>query len=161
MTRARPAIGSIAVLALALGSLVVATAPASAAKAPPTVTIVKAKGVGKILADSNGMALYTLTANGAAVPCTDACLAAWPPLTASGTPTGAKRVKKLGMTDTGQVTHAGLPLYLFAGDKKKGQATGEGISSFGGVWHVVKAKASSSSRSSSSPATSSAGGLGY
>jgi predicted lipoprotein with Yx(FWY)xxD motif len=160
MTKARPVLGSIAMTALVLGSVVVATAPASAAKSPPTVTIVKAKGLGKILADSNGMALYTLTANGAAVDCTDACQAAWPPLVTDGKPKGAKGVKKLGVTDTGQVTQGGLPLYLFAADSTKGQAAGEGISSFGGVWHVVKTSGSSSSQPSSS-SSSGVGGLGY
>jgi predicted lipoprotein with Yx(FWY)xxD motif len=162
-------LGSIAASALVLGSLVLAAAPASAANAKPTVTVVKANGIGKILADAKGMALYTLTANGAAVPCTDACLSAWPALVTKGKPKGAEGVKKLGVTATGQVTQAGLPLYLFAADKTKGQAAGEGISSFGGVWHVVKANGSSSASSSSSSSSSSSGssgsgsvgGLGY
>ena len=50
------------------------------------------------------------------------------------------------MTDLGttagtggeQVTQAGLPLYRFAADMAAGDAKGEGLSSFGGVWHVVK-----------------------
>ena len=163
MTKARPVLGSLAVAALVLGSLALAT-PASAVKATPTVTIVKAKGLGKILADSDGMALYTLTDDdGTAVACSDACLSAWPPLTATGAPKGAKGVKKLGVTDTGQVTHDGLPLYLFAADTTQGQATGEGIASFGGVWHVVKAKGAAGASSSGASDSSSGGlgGLGY
>jgi predicted lipoprotein with Yx(FWY)xxD motif len=31
----------------------------------------------------------------------------------------------------------GHPLYRFGGDRSKGQANGEGIKSYGGVWHVV------------------------
>ena len=161
MRNARPVLRSLVLAAVVLGSLAVVAGPVAAAKAPPTVTVVKVKGIGKILADSKGMALYTLTADGAAVPCTEACLGAWPALMADGTPKGAKGVKKLGVTDTGQVTQAGLPLYLFAADTTKGQAAGEGISSFGGVWHVVKTSGASSTSSSPQSTPSNVGGLGY
>jgi predicted lipoprotein with Yx(FWY)xxD motif len=162
MTKGRPVLGSLAAAALALGSLALVV-PAGAAKAAPTVTVVKAKGLVKILADSDGMALYTLTDDdGTAVACTDACASAWPPLTTTGSPKGAKGVKKLGVTDTGQVTHNGLPLYLFAADTTKGRATGEGIASFGGEWHVVKAKAATGASSGGSDSSSGdVGGLGY
>ena len=33
-----------------------------------------------------------------------------------------------------QSTYDGKPLYFYAGDKKKGDKTGDGI---GGVWHIV------------------------
>ncbi len=36
------------------------------------------------------------------------------------------------------MTLSGRPLYRFSIDTAKGQANGEGIHSFGGVWHVVK-----------------------
>jgi predicted lipoprotein with Yx(FWY)xxD motif len=38
-----------------------------------------------------------------------------------------------------QVTLRGVPLYRFSGDGKKGQGNGEGIMSFGGTWHAVRA----------------------
>ena len=151
MRNVRPIRRSILLATLVVAALTVAAAPAAVAatKAPPTVTVVKVKGLGKILADAEGMALYTFTANGQPVPCADACATAWPPLTVDGTPKGAKGVKKLGVTDTGQVTQAGLPLYLFAADTTKGQAAGEGINSFGGTWQVVKV-GGTASRSTSS-----------
>ena len=41
-----------------------------------------------------------------------------------------------------QVTLAGHPLYRFAGDAgRRGVANGQGIRSFGGIWHVVVATA--------------------
>ena len=40
-----------------------------------------------------------------------------------------------------QVLLAGHPLYTFTVDHKRNVATGEGIRSFGGVWHVIKASA--------------------
>ena len=37
------------------------------------------------------------------------------------------------------VTIDGAPVYTFQGDASAGSANGEGITSFGGTWHVVKA----------------------
>jgi len=36
-----------------------------------------------------------------------------------------------------QVTYGQWPLYTFSGDTGAGQANGQGIKSFGGVWHPV------------------------
>jgi hypothetical protein len=35
-----------------------------------------------------------------------------------------------------QVTYFGRPLHTFSGDER-GQATGRGVASFGGVWHPM------------------------
>ena len=138
-------------VAVVAGSLAIAELPASAAKKAPTVTIVKIDGLGKVLADANGKTLYTLTANGAPVACTGGCLAAWPPLIASGKPKGAKGVKNLGVDSaTRQVTVDKLPVYMFVRDTASGQANGQGINSFGGVWNVVKVAATSSNKTKSS-----------
>jgi hypothetical protein len=56
--------------------------------------------------------------------------------------------KRSGIT---QVTLGGHPLYMFANDHKKHDATGEAVNAFGGIWHVVKGPGGSSS---SSPAPS-------
>jgi predicted lipoprotein with Yx(FWY)xxD motif len=125
---------------LALGAYGFSALPASAA-AKVTVAVATVPGVGTVLVDAQGHTLYTLTNNGVAVACTAACTAAWPPLTvaAGAKVKGAKGTKSLAATaDTHQVTAAGLPLYRFAGDTTAKQANGEGISSFGGTWHVVK-----------------------
>ena len=100
--------------------------------------------LGTILVDADGFTLYTLTNGGNPVECTGGCLAAWPAvLLAAGTdtPTGGDGVTGLGTVSTSegeQITHDSLPLYRFAGDSGAGDATGDGISSFGGVWSVVK-----------------------
>ncbi len=55
---------------------------------------------------------------------------------------------KLGTWKRGKILQAtlgGHPLYTFAFDTKKNDATGEGLRTFGGTWHVVKARPSSSS----------------
>ena len=93
------------------------------------------------------MTLYTLTANGKAVPCTGPCLQAWPPATlpaGESKPNGSPGVSGLGvMMGAGGnlVSRNGLPLYRFVQDKDGEDAYGEGITSFGGVWHVVKTTA--------------------
>jgi len=118
-------------------------AATTAAPAGPTVGTKSDPKLGMILADSGGLTLYTLTNNGKPVDCTGACAAVWPPLKApSGTPTGGSGVGALGVATlsdgTQVVTSGGLPLYRFTQDKDSGDAYGDGLTSFGGTWHVVK-----------------------
>ena len=143
----KPAIRSIALVAgmtLALGSHGLAATPAGAATAKKAVAIASVPGVGVILVDAQGHALYTHTdANGQAVACTGACATAWPPLTvaAGAKVTAPKGVKNLAATrDTHQVTSRGLPLYRFSLDTQAKQAKGNGVDGFGGTWHVVTLK---------------------
>jgi predicted lipoprotein with Yx(FWY)xxD motif len=112
--------------------------------APLVATKADAK-FGTILADDKGMTLYTLTSAGAAVTCDATCAAVWPPLelpSGASAPTSTPDVTGLGTTagpnGTTIVTHDGLPLYRFSRDQTPADALGEGIQSFGGVWHVVK-----------------------
>lgn len=133
-----------------------AASPSTSSAASVTMTASNSK-YGSILVNKNGSTLYTLTNGGQAVQCTGACATVWPPLLlSSGQP----------------ATHDGLALYTFSGDQSAGQANGEGISSFGGVWHVVKISGTGSTSSGSSgsggagsggtTSTSSAsGGYGY
>jgi predicted lipoprotein with Yx(FWY)xxD motif len=137
-------VAAAATLTLTLGTTAFAAAPAGAAtsKAVSTATV---PGIGAVLVDSQGHALYTHTdANGKAVACTDACSTIWPPLTvAAGTkvkaPKGAKTLASTGATH--QVTMGGLPLYRFSGDTAAKQAKGDGVNGFGGTWHVATVKA--------------------
>jgi predicted lipoprotein with Yx(FWY)xxD motif len=116
----------------------------------PLVTTKTDAKFGTILADDKGMTLYTLTSAGAAVTCDATCVAVWPPLELpSGVlaPTSTPDVTGLGTTagpnGTTIVTHDGLPLYRFSRDQTPADALGDGIQSFGGVWHVVKITAPS------------------
>jgi len=131
-------------LILALGAYGLgADAAGAATKAKVAVATATVPGVGTILVDSKGHALYTHTdATGAAVGCTGTCLTAWPPLTATGAKVkAAKGVKALSTTGTThQVTATGLPLYRFSLDTQAKQAKGEGVNAFGGTWHVVTLK---------------------
>ena len=183
-TRTRPTLVSraarFATPALVVGATVLLAAcgsSGSSAKSDTTTTKAAAGGstsavvvktasipsVGTVLVDADGKTLYTLTNGGAAVACTGACLTAWPPaLLPAGTTTvtGGTGVTKLATTPSGtglQVTQAGLPLYRFAADAASGDAKGEGLSSFGGTWHVVKVSGSASGGSTSTTKASSSG----
>ena len=132
------------------------------------VVVAKPAGdLGTILVDAEGRTVYTLTQDGEAVPCTDACLDAWPPvLVAAGekTATGGPGVTGLGVAGIAsgdQVTSDGLPLYTFAGDTAAGQTNGEGVSSFGGTWHVVKVTGAGASTTTPTTAKSSSSGSDY
>jgi len=100
--------------------------------------------LGAILADGSGFTLYTLTNGTSPVLCTGTCATFWPPLVlpaGMAEPTAGPGVSGLGVTSNAngtQVTAGGLPLYTFTEDSSPGQANGEGLSSFGGTWHVVK-----------------------
>jgi predicted lipoprotein with Yx(FWY)xxD motif len=142
------AIRGVAVAAgmtLALGVTGIATTSAAgAATTKKAVLTASVPGIGTILVDSQGHALYTHTdASGQDVACTGACMTAWPPLTvAAGAKVKApKGVKKLGTTGTThQVTWSGLPLYRFSLDTQAKQAKGNGVNGFGGTWHVAALK---------------------
>jgi predicted lipoprotein with Yx(FWY)xxD motif len=143
-----------ALLALAAVALVVAVATAFAASAPSSVTLGSSTSSGKqVLVNPQGRTLYVLNPETSRhLLCkSKECLSDWPPLLVKSASsklkagTGVKgRLGTLHRSNgTFQVTLNGLPLYRYAGDSSKGQANGEGIKSFGGTWHAVKASGGS------------------
>jgi predicted lipoprotein with Yx(FWY)xxD motif len=127
--------------------------------------------LGILLVDGGGVTLYTLTNAGKPVACTGACATIWPPLllhAGATTPNGAAGVSGLGsvaMNGGVQVTEDGDPLYRYSGDTGPGDANGEGLNSFGGVWHVARTAGASSSTAPvtaapTTQASSAAGGYG-
>ena len=149
---------------------------ASASGSGSTVSTMSISGVGTVLTDSNGNALYTNNQDtGSKIACTTACAAIWPPLAApsSGKPTSSDAAvqAKLGVVKrsdgTSQVTYSGKPLYTFASDSS-GQATGNGVTDhFGGtsfMWTAATVSGASSATSStaaSGSGSSGGGGGGY
>jgi predicted lipoprotein with Yx(FWY)xxD motif len=116
-----------------------------------------------IVVTSGGRAAYTLSGDSASHPkCTNAngCFSVWPPVTVSS----AKKLSagpgvkgKLGVWHRDglfQVTLAGHPLYRFSPDSQRDHATGEGLQSFGGTWHVTKAAGSNSTTNAMTMSTS-------
>jgi hypothetical protein len=75
--------------------------------------------------------------------CSGMCAKYWPPVTTSGKPRAVAGVRAslLGTSRRAdgrmQVTYHGHPLYTFAGDKKRGDTKGEGLTGFGGRWDPV------------------------
>ena len=183
MNRTRGSIlGLIAVPVLAIGlaacgsssnsSSGMASNATQTTAASGTVSTKSISGVGTVLVDSKGDALYTNNQDSATkMACTAACQSIWPPLKApaSGQPTSSNSAvqAKLGVAN-GQVTYNGKPLYTFVQDSP-GQATGNGfMDSFGGTaftWTAATttgaAPASSTSTSTSSSGGGSSGGYGY
>jgi predicted lipoprotein with Yx(FWY)xxD motif len=119
---------------------------ASPAGGSDTVSVQHVDGIGDVLFDQSGAALYTpeQEANGK-VLCMDSCLAFWKPLEpGSGTPTAEAGVGRLAVITrpdgTKQVTDDGKPLYTFTEDSK-GEVTGNDFSDdFDGQefnWHAA------------------------
>jgi predicted lipoprotein with Yx(FWY)xxD motif len=101
-----------------------------------------------IAVSKSRFALYTLSGDSKSHPeCTkkNNCFAIWPPLTVGSSKNLSATAGihgKLGVWRRNgfmQLTLAGHPLYMYAGDNRTNAANGEGIRSFGGVWHVIKA----------------------
>ncbi len=141
-----------------------------AASQPTVAAVIKTTDnptLGKILVDANGKTVYTLTNGGAAVACTGGCLSAWPPVTlpsGTSTATGGAGVTGLTVVTTSagkQVADKGLPLYTFVNDTAPGDAKGDGLSSFGGTWRVVKVSGAAAPAASSTTTTTSRSSSGY
>jgi len=98
--------------------------------------------------NGRGFAVYWLSGDSKSHPeCTKAngCFSFWPPVTAKSAKALSKAPgihgkltswKRNGFT---QAVLGGHPVYTFAPDTKRDDATGEGVVAFGGTWHVVTA----------------------
>ena len=150
--------------------------PASSSGGGATVDVANNPQLGKILVDSKGLTLYTFQKDtGSKSMCAGNCASIWPPLTASGHPTGSGvDSSMLGTTKRSdgstQVTYAGHPLYTYTADSGPGSTVGNGFNEFGGIWNAVlpsgaKAPSGGSSGGGSAAAggssTSSGGSSGY
>lgn len=169
-------------LVLAVGTAGFATAVLAAVALAKTFTIgvaskakvtnVSGKTIHEgIVVNSKSVAVYTLSGDSKRHPkCTKAnqCFMFWIPVKVASSKKISKAPHIKGSLATwkrngfNQVTLGGHPLYTFVGDTHKSTATGEGIKSFGGTWHVVKVGSSKpkttpkgSSSTSSSTTTSS------
>ncbi|MGI8713141.1 MAG: COG4315 family predicted lipoprotein [Solirubrobacteraceae bacterium] len=104
-----------------------------------------------IVVDRRGDAVYELSGESLAhLQCvTSQCLKLWPPVevrsagirppVAKGVP-GPLSILRRVKGDLYQVMLDRHPLYFYSGDAKPtGSIKGQGVNSFGGTWHVVKA----------------------
>lgn len=140
----------------------------------PTVGVDTIDGIGAVLVDDQGAALYTpdQEADGT-IRCTGECTEFWTPLPA-GSPTTAAdsvdgRLADIKRPDgTRQVTYDGRPLYRFTEDGGAGKVTGDGFKdTFGGTeftWRAVTTEgvsAGGGGSSDSGGSGGSGGGYGY
>lgn len=148
-----------------VGVAVARTFTLQVAKNAKVMSVTGTRTSESIVVNGHARAVYVLTGDSKRHPeCTskNGCFQFWPPVTVSS----AKRLSKapgirgkLGLWHRNgflQVTLAGHPVYTYAGDRSKRVATGEGIKTFGGTWHVIKpAGTRSGSTNTSTPATTS------
>jgi predicted lipoprotein with Yx(FWY)xxD motif len=114
------------------------------------VKVANIAGLGPVLVDGQGIALYLFESDhqGSPSTCYNICAIQWPPLLV---PTEVTRpiagpgveTRLLGTAPrrdgTTQVTYNGWPLYLWPPDHTPGKATGQGLTNAGGRWYVVNA----------------------
>jgi predicted lipoprotein with Yx(FWY)xxD motif len=118
-------------------------------------------GTATVLTNNKGFTLYSFAPDTPTKSsCNGACAVNWPPVKGhvpasgiKGTLTTIKRPE--GST---QETFNGHPLYTFVGDKAPGQANGNGVNAFGGVWHEIT---TSGTAPAGAPASTGGGGYGY
>lgn len=146
------------------------SAPASkagSAAGQPVMLRSDKTSVGTVLTNAQGHTLYWFAIDTpASSKCTGACASTWPPVTGTARLSPAVHATgKLGTIKRSdgsvQVTYNGHPLYTYAGDHSAGQANGNGINGFGGLWHAVVLSGSGAGASPSSSSSSGGGGYGY
>jgi predicted lipoprotein with Yx(FWY)xxD motif len=141
------AVAAAALIATACGGTTPSTAssnpPPSVAASAATIAVAS-NALGQILVDGKGMTIYLFVADhSTASTCYTSCAQVWPPVLTNGAPvagTGAT-ASLLGTTKRTdgktEVTYNGHPLYYFVTDKKPGDTTGQGVTSFGEIWYVM------------------------
>jgi predicted lipoprotein with Yx(FWY)xxD motif len=144
---------AIAAVPLVLAALFAAMALASG-DSPIATSTSNAKLGKQITVDAHGRTLYELSPETARhLLCKSReCMRFWPPLTVRSSNTklkaGAGVHGHLAILRRSngvlQVTLGERPLYRYSGDGAKGEANGQHIHSFGGIWHVVSATTSAS-----------------
>jgi predicted lipoprotein with Yx(FWY)xxD motif len=140
--------------------------PTTANGQAATVGVASQGNLGKILVDSQGRTVYLFKKDsGTKSTCSGACATAWPPLRTSAKPTvgsgaSASKISTTARSDgMSQVTYNGHPLYRFGGDRKAGQANGQGLNAFGASWFVVSPAGNQiTGNAASSGSTGSSGG---
>jgi predicted lipoprotein with Yx(FWY)xxD motif len=158
------AAGSAVLLAAAVGVLALA---GSASSKSPSLSVGNSVEVGSkteaVAVNSRGVAVYELSPETTKhlLCASQQCLSFWPPVKVAK---GAKLTKGAGLKGKlgtlkrkgfTQLTLSGHPVYTFSEDKgKKGEAHGEGIHGFGGIWHVFKEAATSPPKSTNGPTMS-------
>lgn len=143
-----------------------AAAPATTTAASGDTVSVADSDIGKVLVGPSGHTLYMFDKDEPNKSnCSGDCVAAWPPLTNSGSATAGAGVSsaKLGTSDkanANQVTYNGHPLYYYAEDEKPGQTNGQKSDEFGAEWYALAPSGAEIEKSNPS-GSSDSGSSGY
>jgi predicted lipoprotein with Yx(FWY)xxD motif len=145
-----PAIAAAAASAAVFSSAAAAPSTAPAVGGVHTVAVMRtaqatklktAKIGGKtVLTNAKGFTLYWFAPDTSTMSkCNGACAQSWPPVKGPATAPGVKgKFGTIKRADGSvQATYNGHPLYTFVGDTAPGQAKGNGLNAFGGLWHEV------------------------
>ena len=138
------------------GSSTSTSSPAAATAGSLKTTTI---GGATVLTNSKGFTLYSFVPDTSTKSnCNGTCAQNWPPVQGPATAAGVKgtfgTIKR--SDGSAQATFDGHPLYTFVADTAPGQAKGNGLNAFGGVWHEI-----TTSGSAAPVSTSSSGGGGY
>lgn len=158
---------------VAVGAAACSSSPSSKGAGSGTPSGASASGSGaalktatingvSVVTNARGFTLYSFAPDTAtASKCTGACAQIWPPVT--GATAGQGVTGKLGTISRAggsrQATYEGHPLYTYTADATPGQANGNGINAFGGIWHEMTPSGAVVPASSTS--YPSQGGVGY
>jgi predicted lipoprotein with Yx(FWY)xxD motif len=138
------------------------TAPSVSASAAAAVGLKTAKvGSVTVLTNAQGLTLYSFAPDTSAKSvCNGACATSWPPVKPATTAAVKSPFATIKRSDGAtQLTFRGHPLYTFVGDKAPGQASGNGVNAFGGLWHEAPASGGTAAAGTSS--SNSGGGYQY
>ena len=132
--------------------------------AAATADSLKTANIGgvRVLTNAKGFTLYGFTPDTPTTSrCNGTCAQNWPPAQGPATAPGVTgpfgTIKR--SDGSTQATFDGHPLHTFVGDTAPGQAKGNGLNAFGGLWHEVTTSGSTPAGSSSSGYGG--GGYGY
>jgi predicted lipoprotein with Yx(FWY)xxD motif len=119
-------------------------------------------GGATVLTNGKGFTLYSFAPDTSTKSnCDGSCAQNWPPVMGPATAAGVTGTFATLTRSDGSVqcVFDGHPLYTFVGDTAPGQAKGNGLNAFGGVWH--EATTSGTAPAGSSSSGSGGGGGGY
>jgi len=132
----------LALVALVLLGLAVAGAGAAAPAATGTGLKTTTIGGTTVVTNAKGFTLYWFAPDTpTASKCYGSCAQYWPPVTgpAQAGPGVPGRVGTIKRTDgPAQLTYNGHPLYTYIGDSAPGQARGNNLNLYGGLWREVR-----------------------
>jgi predicted lipoprotein with Yx(FWY)xxD motif len=155
-----------AVLAACSSSATSSTGGSSGSSSPAAANASSLKtatiGGNTVLTNAKGFTLYSFAPDTSAKSnCNGSCAQNWPPVTGPATAAGVTGTFATLTRSDGSVqcVFDGHPLYTFVGDTASGQAKGNGLNAFGGVWH--EATTSGTAPAGSSSPGSGGGGGGY